>query len=35
MGIKCGIVRLPNVGKSTLFTPLPQPGIAAAHLPFC
>src|SRR5688500_13239229 len=35
MGIKCGIVGLPNVGKSTLFNALPKAGIAAAHFPFC
>ncbi len=35
MGIKCGIVGLPNVGKSTLFNALTKAGIAAAHFPFC
>ena len=35
MGIKCGIVGLPNVGKSTLFTALTKAGIAAANFPFC
>src|SRR3546814_12150512 len=35
LGIKCGIVRLPNVGKSTLFTALTQAVIAAATFPFC
>src|SRR3546814_15136496 len=35
MGIKCGIVGLPNVGKSTLFNALTQAGIAAANFPFC
>jgi len=35
MGIKCGIVGLPNVGKSTLFNALTQAGIPAANFPFC
>ncbi len=35
MGIKCGIVGLPNVGKSTLFNALTQAGIAAENYPFC
>ena len=35
MGIQCGIVGLPNVGKSTLFNALTKAGIAAAHFPFC
>ena len=35
MGIQCGIVGLPNVGKSTLFNALTQAGIAAANFPFC
>ena len=35
MGIKCGIVGLPNVGKSTLFNALTTAGIAAANFPFC
>src|SRR5690242_21664535 len=35
MGIKCGIVGLPNVGKSTLFNALTKAGIAAANFPFC
>ena len=34
MGIKCGIVGLPNVGKSTLFNALTKAGIAAANFPF-
>ncbi|MGH8110160.1 MAG: redox-regulated ATPase YchF [Arenimonas sp.] len=33
--MKCGIVGLPNVGKSTLFNALTKAGIAAANFPFC
>lgn len=35
MGIKCGIVGLPNVGKSTLFNALTRSAIAAENYPFC
>src|SRR3990167_5063015 len=35
MGIKCGIVGLPNVGKSTLFNCLTNAGVDASNYPFC
>jgi len=35
MGFKCGIVGLPNVGKSTIFNALTKAGVAAANYPFC
>ena len=35
MGFKCGIVGLPNVGKSTLFNALTAVGIASENYPFC
>jgi GTP-binding protein YchF len=35
MGLKCGIVGLPNVGKSTLFNALTRAGIQAENYPFC
>ncbi len=35
MTLKCGIVGLPNVGKSTLFNALTKAGIAAENYPFC
>ena len=35
MGFKCGIVGLPNVGKSTLFNALTQADIESENYPFC
>lgn len=35
MGLRCGIVGLPNVGKSTLFNALTNAGVAASNFPFC
>ena len=35
MGFNCGIVGLPNVGKSTLFNALTKAGVHAENFPFC
>ena len=35
MGFKCGIVGMPNVGKSSLFNALTRSAIAAENYPFC
>jgi GTP-binding protein YchF len=35
MGLRCGIVGLPNVGKSTLFNCITKAGVAASNYPFC
>ena len=35
MGINCGIVGLPNVGKSTIFSPITSAPAEAANYPFC
>ncbi len=35
MGFRCGIVGLPNVGKSTIFNAMTRAGIESANYPFC
>ena len=35
MGFQCGIVGLPNVGKSTIFNAMTAAGVAAENYPFC
>ncbi|MDW7681373.1 MAG: GTPase, partial [bacterium] len=35
MGFKCGLVGLPNVGKSTIFNALTAQLVAASNYPFC
>jgi Predicted GTPase, probable translation factor len=35
MGLKCGIVGLPNVGKSTIFNAITAGGAEASNYPFC